>query len=92
MQIERSKGPYFCEHEVIKYNLMIELKKFIVFDTNVVVAGLRSRRGASFQLLKSVLWESQLLKERAKRADLNACRAVLAKVPDNPVDELDRIS
>jgi hypothetical protein len=39
----------------------------------------------------STLWESQLLKERAKRADLNACRAVLAKVPDNPVDELDRI-
>jgi putative PIN family toxin of toxin-antitoxin system len=34
---------------------MIELKKFIVFDTNVVVAGLRSRRGASFQLLKSVI-------------------------------------
>jgi hypothetical protein len=41
----------------------------------------------------STLWESQnLLKERAKRADINACRAVLAKVPDNPVDELDRIS
>jgi len=41
----------------------------------------------------STLWESQnLLKERAKRADINACLAVLAKVPDNPVDELDRIS
>ncbi|MDM8557284.1 hypothetical protein [Candidatus Parabeggiatoa sp. HSG14] len=40
----------------------------------------------------STLWESQnLLKERAKRVDINACRAVLAKVPDNPVDELDRI-
>ncbi|KHD07679.1 hypothetical protein PN36_11360 [Candidatus Thiomargarita nelsonii] len=32
-----------------------------------------------------------LLKERAKRADINACRAVLAKIPDNPIDELDRI-
>jgi len=41
----------------------------------------------------STLWAPKnLLKERAKRADLNACRVVLAKVPDNPVDELDRIS
>ena len=38
------------------------------------------------------LWEPpNLLKERAKRADINACLSVLAKIPDNPVDELDRI-
>jgi hypothetical protein len=41
----------------------------------------------------SVLKESSnILKERAKRADIGACRAVLAKVPDNPpIDELDKI-
>ncbi len=40
----------------------------------------------------STLWEPNLIKKRAKRADINACLAVLAKVPDNQVDELDRIS
>ncbi|OQY51614.1 MAG: hypothetical protein DRR08_05380 [Candidatus Parabeggiatoa sp. nov. 2] len=35
---------------------------------------------------------NNILKERAKRADIGACRAVLAKVPDNPpIDELDKI-
>lgn len=34
---------------------MIDLKKFVVFDTNVIIASLRSRRGASFQLLKLVI-------------------------------------
>jgi hypothetical protein len=40
----------------------------------------------------STLWEPSSIKERAKRANINACFAVLAKVPNNPVDELDRIS
>ncbi len=31
------------------------LKKFVVFDTNIVIAALRSRRGASFQLLKLII-------------------------------------
>jgi putative PIN family toxin of toxin-antitoxin system len=34
---------------------MIESKKLVVFDTNVIIASLRSRRGASFQLLKWVI-------------------------------------
>ncbi|MDM8557283.1 putative toxin-antitoxin system toxin component, PIN family [Candidatus Parabeggiatoa sp. HSG14] len=34
---------------------MNKLKKFVVFDTNIIVASLRSRRGASFQLLKLVI-------------------------------------
>lgn len=41
----------------------------------------------------SALWELQnLFKERAKRADIEVCRAVLAKVPDNPVDDFQKIN
>lgn len=32
-----------------------------------------------------------VLEQWAKQADLNACRAVLAKVPNNPVDILDKV-
>jgi hypothetical protein len=35
--------------------------------------------------------EENVLSIRAKRANLAACRAVLAKVPETPVEELDRI-
>jgi len=34
--------------------------------------------------------DNTLIEERAKRADITAYRAVLAKVPHNPVAELDR--
>lgn len=32
-----------------------------------------------------------ILEERARRADLNACRAVLNKIPDDPVEAGDRL-
>ncbi len=35
--------------------------------------------------------EENLLSIRAKRANLAACRAVLAKVPEAPVEECDRV-
>ncbi len=44
-----------------------------------------------YEKLSALLESQDLLKERAKHADIEACRAILAKVPDNPIDDLDKI-
>ncbi len=36
-------------------------------------------------------FNESLLEKWAKQADINACRAVLAKIPNNPVDILDKV-
>lgn len=63
---------------------LLEQAKQVAIQRNI------SLNQVLIQAINISLTES-LLEQWAKLADLDACRAVLAKVPDNPAETLDEV-
>jgi predicted nucleic acid-binding protein len=68
----------------------------IVLDTNVLLSGLRSTRGASYKLLTAIIlaaWASKdYIEQRIARGSLDKFKQVLSKVPDVEPEDYDKLA
>src|SRR5947208_2994872 len=53
-QVRKISVPQYCEAASASLSCNIQTKMRVVFDTNVLVAAARSRRGASYALVSSI--------------------------------------